>query len=59
MLQPGESPTLAELRDWGGNRIARYKLPAILHVVDALPRKASGKVMKTALRARFAGRLPG
>jgi len=26
----------------------------VLHVVDALPRNASGKVTKQALRARFA-----
>ncbi len=59
VLQPGTSLTLQELRDWGGARIARYKLPTILHVVDALPRNASGKVMKTALRDRFAGPAPG
>ena len=57
VLQPGASLTLAELRDWGGGRIARYKLPTILHLVDALPRNASGKVMKTELRGRYAGRL--
>jgi fatty-acyl-CoA synthase len=55
VLQPGRSLTLDELRDWGGDRIARYKLPTILHVVDALPRNASGKVLKTDLRHRFAG----
>jgi len=54
-LQPGASLALDELRDWGGARIARYKLPTILHVVAALPRNASGKVMKTELRDRFAG----
>jgi acyl-CoA synthetase (AMP-forming)/AMP-acid ligase II len=53
--QPGASLTLDELRDWGGARIARYKLPTILHVVTALPRNASGKVLKTELRDRFAG----
>jgi len=57
-LQPGTSLTLEELRDWGSGRIARYKLPTILHLVEALPRNASGKVMKTALRDRFAGLPP-
>ena len=45
--------TLEELREWGTARLARYKLPTILHVVDALPRNASGKVMKTALRREY------
>jgi AMP-binding enzyme C-terminal domain len=53
VLQPGATLTLDELRDWGGARIARYKLPTILHVVTALPRNASGKVLKTELRTRF------
>ena len=53
VLQPGASLALDELRDWGGARIARYKLPTILHVVAALPRNASGKVMKTVLRRQF------
>ena len=46
--------TVEELRDWGTGRLARYKLPTVLHVVTVLPRNASGKVMKTALRERFA-----
>ena len=53
VLAPGASLTLDELRDWGTARLARYKLPTVLHVVDALPRNASGKVMKTALRREY------
>jgi fatty-acyl-CoA synthase len=52
-LRPGAVLTVDELREWGAERIARYKLPTILHVVAALPRNASGKVMKTALREQF------
>ena len=54
VLRPDAALTLDELRDWGTGRIARYKLPTILHIVAALPRNASGKVMKTALRDQFA-----
>ncbi|WP_328345945.1 acyl-CoA synthetase [Micromonospora sp. NBC_00421] len=36
-------------------RLARYKLPKNVVVVDELPRTASGKVRKADLRARFAG----
>jgi len=52
-LQAGTSLTLEELRDWGAGRLARYKLPTVLHVVPSLPRNASGKVMKTVLRRQF------
>jgi len=52
-LQPGASLTLDELRDWGAGRLARYKLPTVLHVVPSLPRNASGKVLKTVLRRQF------
>ncbi|MBY8871367.1 long-chain fatty acid--CoA ligase [Micromonospora sp. PLK6-60] len=36
-------------------RIARYKLPKNVVIVDELPRTASGKVRKADLRARFGG----
>ena len=52
-LTPGASLTLDELRSWGTSRLARYKLPTVLHVVEGLPRNASGKVMKTTLREQF------
>ena len=52
-LVPGASLTAEELREWGTSRLARYKLPTVLHVMDGLPRNASGKVMKSALRGQF------
>ncbi len=50
----GETLTLDELRDWGGERLARYKLPVRLHLVDVLPRNPAGKVLKFELRAQLA-----
>jgi malonyl-CoA/methylmalonyl-CoA synthetase len=41
---------LAALRD----RLARFKQPRRLYLLDALPRNAMGKVQKAELRARFA-----
>jgi len=32
-------------------RLARYKLPRVIHLLEALPRTASGKVVKSELRA--------
>jgi fatty-acyl-CoA synthase len=50
--QPGL--TLGDLDDFLTERLARYKHPKALEVVDALPRNPAGKVLKTELRARFA-----
>jgi fatty-acyl-CoA synthase len=44
---------LAELDDFLTERLARYKHPKAVEVVDALPRNPAGKVLKTELRARF------
>jgi fatty-acyl-CoA synthase len=52
-LHPGASLTVDELREWGTGRLARYKLPTVLHIVPGLPRNPSGKVMKTVLRRQF------
>ncbi|KUI45945.1 long-chain fatty acid--CoA ligase [Mycobacterium sp. GA-1199] len=39
-------------------RLARYKHPKAVEVVDALPRNPAGKVLKTELRARFGAGKP-
>jgi fatty-acyl-CoA synthase len=44
---------LDELHAFLTDRLARYKHPKALEVVDALPRNPAGKVLKTKLRARF------
>ncbi len=48
------SLSLADLDEFLSERLARYKHPKHLEVVDALPRNPAGKVLKTELRARFA-----
>jgi acyl-CoA synthetase (AMP-forming)/AMP-acid ligase II len=48
---PGERVDPAELRVFLGSRLARYKIPAYLDVVDDLPRTGSNKVRKAPLRA--------
>jgi fatty-acyl-CoA synthase len=44
---------VAELDDFLTERLARYKHPKAVEIVDALPRNPAGKVLKTELRARF------
>jgi acyl-CoA synthetase (AMP-forming)/AMP-acid ligase II len=39
---------------WARERMANFKAPRSVHVVDALPLNASGKVLKFALRERLA-----
>ncbi len=49
--RPGLS--LAELDDFLTARLARYKHPKALEIVEALPRNPAGKVLKTELRIHF------
>jgi len=55
VLKPGSCLDLDALRAFVEPRLARYKLPSELHVVDALPRSSTGKILKAELRKRFAG----
>ena len=48
-----ESLDLSDLEEFLSDRLARYKHPKALEIVDALPRNPAGKVLKTELRARF------
>ena len=58
-LKQDASLDLEELRAFATHRLARYKLPRRLELVDALPRNPAGKVLKFELRARFgAGHRP-
>jgi acyl-CoA synthetase (AMP-forming)/AMP-acid ligase II len=45
------APDLAEVRAWVAARLAAFKAPDVLHVVDALPLTAMLKVDKDSLRA--------
>ncbi|WP_254205916.1 AMP-binding protein [Nocardia alni] len=42
--------TEATVLDWARSRLAGYKLPRHIHIVDSLPRNASGKIRKPDLR---------
>jgi malonyl-CoA/methylmalonyl-CoA synthetase len=53
IVAEGEPPTLEALRAWARVRLAPYKLPSRLVVVDDLPRNAMGKVTKPAVKTLF------
>ncbi|RNL86869.1 acyl-CoA synthetase [Halostreptopolyspora alba] len=46
----GVEVTAQELIEHCSGRLARYKIPKSVHFADALPRNASGKLLKTQLR---------
>ncbi|MCK9285263.1 MAG: long-chain fatty acid--CoA ligase [Rhodocyclaceae bacterium] len=47
---PGMAITLDELQAYGSERLARYKLPRELRLMESLPRNPAGKVLKNKLR---------
>jgi long-chain acyl-CoA synthetase len=49
-LKPSTAATPEELIAWCRDRLAPYKYPRQVRFVDALPRSATGKVLKTRLR---------
>jgi fatty-acyl-CoA synthase len=49
----GDDLQLDDLAEFLAERLARYKHPKALEVVDALPRNPAGKVLKTELRVRY------
>lgn len=44
---------IEDLGEFLTDRLARYKHPKVLEIVDALPRNPAGKVLKTELRLRY------
>ena len=58
VARPGTEVTVLadELVAWSRHQMANYKVPRHVEVLDVLPINASGKVLKTELRERFAQR---
>ncbi|MFE1445665.1 AMP-binding protein [Streptomyces olivaceoviridis] len=51
---PADPLTLEELRDFCAGRLAHYKIPSRLQLLDAFPMTVSGKVRKVELRDTYA-----
>ncbi|GCE17705.1 o-succinylbenzoate--CoA ligase [Dictyobacter kobayashii] len=48
-LRPGSQITSTELLAYAAQRLARYKLPRAIHLVQQLPRNSSGKLLRREL----------
>jgi acyl-CoA synthetase (AMP-forming)/AMP-acid ligase II len=46
---PTQSITLEDLQAFAKQRMAPYKVPTVLRVLEAIPRNAMGKINKKAL----------
>lgn len=55
----GATLTPTDLVEWARGRMANYKVPRVVELVEELPMTASGKVHKEVLRARAAGTRTG
>ena len=53
VARPGCTVTREDVEHFCTGRIARYKIPRTVHLVDSLPRNATGKVVKAELRASY------
>jgi len=51
VAKAGRQPTAEEIISWCRERIANFKVPRVVEFVERLPTNASGKILKTELRA--------
>ncbi|NCG24729.1 MAG: AMP-binding protein [Actinobacteria bacterium] len=52
-LKPGESIERTTVQEHCASRLAKFKVPSDIAIVEALPRNATGKVLKRELRDQF------
>jgi acyl-CoA synthetase (AMP-forming)/AMP-acid ligase II len=53
VCRPGETATPEEIIEYCHARLASFKKPEIVHIVDELPKNQMGKVLKKDLRKQF------
>jgi malonyl-CoA/methylmalonyl-CoA synthetase len=57
-LKGGETDlNIENLRCWAEHRMARYKVPSRIVVLDEIPKNAMGKINKKSLKSLFQERL--
>lgn len=51
MLRPGAPPLTAEaVREYCAGRLAHFKIPRYVHLVDSFPMTVTGKIRKVEMR---------
>jgi len=50
VLRPGRQASPEAIIDWCKERMAAFKYPRIVEIVEALPMTATGKILKRALK---------
>jgi acyl-CoA synthetase (AMP-forming)/AMP-acid ligase II len=58
VAKPGTSPAAEALLEFCHGKLARYKIPRVVELVQEIPRNPTGKVLKRLLRERFPGPAP-
>jgi acyl-CoA synthetase (AMP-forming)/AMP-acid ligase II len=58
VAKPGTRLDGAAIVDFCRGKLARYKIPRVVVLVDEIPRNPTGKVLKRVLRERFPGPAP-
>jgi acyl-CoA synthetase (AMP-forming)/AMP-acid ligase II len=53
VAKPGETPTPESVIAWAKERIAAYKCPKTVDIIEALPRNPSGKILRKDLREPY------
>jgi acyl-CoA synthetase (AMP-forming)/AMP-acid ligase II len=56
-IKPGRTPTKQSILDFLSDKIAKWWMPDDVVFVETLPHTATGKLLKTELRARYHGHL--
>ncbi|MGI8792849.1 MAG: long-chain-fatty-acid--CoA ligase [Acidimicrobiales bacterium] len=54
VARPAQSVDAATLQEFLADRLAKFKIPKVIEVIDELPKSGTGKVLKTELRRRDA-----
>jgi malonyl-CoA/methylmalonyl-CoA synthetase len=55
LLEAGKTMDIETLRAWGKERLAPYKVPKEVAVLEKLPRNAMGKIIKPDVKKIFQG----
>ena len=53
VTKPGADLTIQDVKEFAGERLARYKIPKLVEFVDELPETATGKIQKYQLRQEY------